>query len=113
RAKLGDDTGFLQNSGKALAAVMAPLIDGRMAEAGGDRAAAVAAYRKAVEAEDALNYDEPADWFYPTRETLGAALLRSGDFVAAEQVFRADLSRNPKNPRSLFGLAEALKGQKK
>jgi tetratricopeptide (TPR) repeat protein len=113
RAKLGDDTGFLQNSGKALAAVMAPLIEGRIAEADGDRVAAIAAYRRAVEAEDALNYNEPADWFYPTRETLGAALLRTRDFAGAETVFRDDLSRNPKNPRSLYGLSEALKGQKK
>jgi len=111
-AKLTDDTGFLQNSGKALAAVMAPLIEGRIAEAEGNRAAAVAAYRRAVDAEDALNYNEPADWFYPTRETLGTALLRAADFAAAEQVFRDDLTRNPRNPRSLSGLAAALKGQK-
>ena len=112
-ANMTDETGFLQNSGKALAAVMAPLIEGRIAEADGDRNAAVAAYRRAVAAEDALNYNEPADWFYPTRETLGAALLRAGNFAEAEKVFRDDLTRNPHNPRSLFGLSAALKGQKK
>jgi cytochrome c-type biogenesis protein CcmH/NrfG len=66
-----------------------------------------------VTAEDALNYNEPADWFYPTRETLGAALLRNGDAAAAEAVFRDDLQRHPKNPRSLHGLAESLAAQKK
>ena len=35
-------------------------------------------------------------------------LLQSGDAKAAEQVFREDLDRNPRNPRSLYGLAEAL-----
>jgi tetratricopeptide (TPR) repeat protein len=113
RAKMSDETGFLQNSGKALAAVMAPLIEGRIAEAEGNRRTAIAAYRRAVEAEDALNYNEPADWFYPTRETLGAALLRDGGFAEAEKAFRDDLTRNPDNPRSLYGLAEALKAQKK
>jgi len=38
-------------------------------------------------------------------------LLQSGDAKAAEQVFREDLERNPRNPRSLFGLAEALTRQ--
>jgi tetratricopeptide (TPR) repeat protein len=113
RSKLTDETGFLQNSGKALAAVMEPLLEGEIAESEGNRSAAIASYRRAVEAEDALNYNEPADWFYPTRETLGAALLKNGDYVEAERVFRDDLSRNPDNPRSLYGLAEALKAQKK
>jgi len=112
-AKMSDDTGFLQNTGKALAAVMAPLIEGRIAAAAGDQKLAIAAYRRAVDAEDALNYDEPSDWFYPTRETLGAALLRARDLAAAEKVFRDDLARNPNNPRSLYGLAAALKAQGK
>lgn len=30
---------------------------------------------------------------------------------AAEQVFRDDLERNPRNPRALFGLAEPLTRQ--
>ena len=74
---------------------------------------AVRAYQRAVEAQDALDYDEPPDWFYPVRETLGAALFRGGQFAEAEKVFREDLKRNPNNPRSLFGLAEALNKEKK
>jgi hypothetical protein len=45
------------------------------------------------------------------RESLGAALLLSGKAGEAEKVFRDDLARNPRNPRSLFGLREALKAQ--
>ena len=33
--------------------------------------------------------------------------------AAEAEVFRKDLERNPENGRSLFGLAEALKGQRK
>ncbi|HEV3220941.1 MAG TPA: hypothetical protein VGZ48_14320, partial [Candidatus Acidoferrales bacterium] len=47
------------------------------------------------------------------RESLGAALLRSGNAPEAEKVFREDLSRNPLNPRSLFGLWKALEAEKK
>jgi len=67
--------------------------------------------REAVAAEDALQYMEPADWYLHTRETLGGALLRSGNAVEAEKVFRADLERNRRNGRSLFGLMKSLEAQ--
>jgi tetratricopeptide (TPR) repeat protein len=113
RKLLTDDPGFFQNSPKAIIRVGAGVLDGRIAAAKGDRATALRAYQRAVEGEDELNYDEPPDWFYPVRETLGAALMQDGQYAEAERVFSEDLRRNPKNPRSLFGLAEARKKQKK
>jgi tetratricopeptide (TPR) repeat protein len=113
RKDVPDDPGFYQNPQSSVAAVASRVLAGRMAMASGDRAKAIAAYREAVALEDALNYDEPPDWFYPVRETLGAALLRDGRPAEAERVFREDLRRNPHNPRSLFGLAQALRAQKK
>jgi tetratricopeptide (TPR) repeat protein len=76
-----------------------------------DMDATVRQLRAAVAIQDALNYAEPQDWFYPVRESLGAVLLNIGDNAGAEEVFRADLQRNPRNPRSLFGLEQALKAQ--
>jgi len=76
-----------------------------------DRAAAIGMLREAVTVQDGLKYDEPPDWFFPVRESLGAVLLMGGDTKGAEQVFRDDLQRNPRNPRSLFGLQQALKAQ--
>ena len=113
RQTITDDPGFFQNSPKAIARVGGGILDGRIAEAKGDRTKAVRAYQRAVEAEDALDYDEPPDWFYPARETLGGALIRDGQYAEAEKVFREDLKHNPHNPRSLFGLGEALKKQNK
>lgn len=83
----------------------------RLAETRGDRAGAVNYLRAAVAIQDSLHYDEPPDWYFPVRESLGGVLLRSGEAKEAEQVFREDLQRNPRNPRSLFGLANALKKQ--
>jgi tetratricopeptide (TPR) repeat protein len=83
----------------------------RIAAAKGDKAAAITLLRDAVANQDQLLYDEPADWYYPVRESLGGVLLRSGDAKAAEQVFRDDLKLNPRNPRSLFGLSESLSQQ--
>jgi hypothetical protein len=113
RAKLPDEPGLYQNSQKNVIEVAAHVLAGRIAAAKGDAKQAIAEYTTAVEKEDALDYDEPTDWFYPTRETLGAALLSDRRPADAASVFRADLTRNPHNPRSLYGLAEALRAQKK
>ncbi|HTR01980.1 MAG TPA: hypothetical protein VMN82_02205, partial [Thermoanaerobaculia bacterium] len=102
-----------QNTAAALFAVASNVLDARIAGARGDRKAAIASWTKAVAAEDALAYDEPAAWYYPTRESFGAALLLDGQAAEAEKVFRADLERNPRNGRSLYGLAAALKAQQK
>jgi tetratricopeptide (TPR) repeat protein len=76
-------------------------------------AEAIEKLRQAVSMQDALAYDEPPDWFYPVRESLGARLLRNGDAVEAESVFREGLARSPNNGRMLFGLVESLKAQRK
>ncbi|MEN3330863.1 MAG: hypothetical protein V7641_228 [Blastocatellia bacterium] len=89
------------------------MLAGKIALAKGDKKAAIELLKRGVEAEDALRYDEPADWQLPVRETLGGTFLLSGDYAAAEQVFRADLEKNPRSGRSLFGLVESLKAQGK
>lgn len=101
------------NSGKDLFALAKEILDARIAMAGGNAAEAVEHWKKAVAMHDALNYDEPPDWYYPVRESLGAALLASGNAAESEQVFREDLRRNPRNPRSLFGLLHSLQAQQK
>ena len=87
------------------------VLSARIAAANGDRQRAIELLRDAVVNQDQLLYDEPADWYYPVRESLGGMLLQTGDAKGAETVFRDDLERNPRNPRSLFGLAESLKRQ--
>jgi hypothetical protein len=78
-----------------------------------DPAAAIAKWRRAVDIQDQLRYFEPPPWCYPVRESLGAALLISGDAAAAETIFRDGLRRSPNNGRMLFGLRESLKAQHK
>jgi tetratricopeptide (TPR) repeat protein len=102
------ETPFGLNTAVSIFRIAGHSLDARIAAAKGDRRAAVEHWRKAVAAQDDLNYDEPPGWYYPVRESLGAALLISGDAVEAEIVFRKDLEDNPRNGRSLFGLAESL-----
>jgi tetratricopeptide (TPR) repeat protein len=89
------------------------VLDARIAEAKHDYQKALGLFFKGVKDEDSLAYDEPPQWFHPVRESLGAFLLRRGNYVDAETLFRADLERNRHSGRSLFGLIESLKEQKK
>jgi hypothetical protein len=103
----------VNNKTKVVLSIAENALAAKIAMARHNTNAAIALLRDAVAAQDTLKYDEPADWFYPVRESLGAALLMNGNAVEAEKVFREDLDRNPRNPRSLFGLREALKAQKR
>jgi tetratricopeptide (TPR) repeat protein len=100
-------------SAKTILALASTVLDARIAWARGDRDEAIERWTRAVDAADRVPYDEPPVWFYPVRESLGAALLQAGRPADAERVFRDDLVRHPRNARSLFGLHESLVQQHK
>jgi len=103
----------INNKAKDIMKIAENVLGAKLAVAKKDNAAAISLLREAVAIQDKLNYGEPPDWFYPVRESLGAVLLMSGDSAGAEKVFREDLERNPRNPRSLWGLHQALLLQKR
>ena len=73
-----------------------------------NNAAALDDLAHAVALQDTLPSREPPAWYYPIRETLGARLMLAGRYADAQRVFEKDLTLNPNNPRSLFGLSKAL-----
>jgi tetratricopeptide (TPR) repeat protein len=101
------------NSGRTVLELAAKVLEARIAEAE-KSADTIALWQAAVSLEDQLEYNEPADWFYPTRHYLGAALLDAGQPKEAIAVYYADLDRNPRNGWALFGLwqAQLAAGQK-
>ena len=103
----------INNKAKDIMKIAENVMGAKIAIAKKDSASAISLLRDAVAIQDKLNYGEPPDWFYPVRENLGGALLMSGDAPGAERVFREDLDRNPRNPRSLFGLQQSLLQQKR
>ncbi|HXN64601.1 MAG TPA: hypothetical protein VN862_04650 [Candidatus Acidoferrales bacterium] len=109
----GPAFGMVYNDWSTIHDVAAHSLSARISAAQGNVAEAVQHWRAAVAVQDQMRYDEPADWYYPVRESLGAALLRAGQAEEAEKVFREDLARNPRNPRSLFGLEKSLEVQRK
>ncbi|MGD1701501.1 tetratricopeptide repeat protein [Dapis sp. BLCC M229] len=73
----------------------------------------ISEYQTAVKLQDNLPYMEPPYWYYPVRQSLGAALLKLNREKEAETVYRQDLQQHPNNGWSLYGLAKSLSAQGK
>lgn len=84
---------------------------GRMAMARGRPAEATEHYRRAADLEAALPYMEPAFWYYPVHQSLGAALYQAGRPDLAADAFRLALAQTPNNGWALYGLARAEAAQ--
>ena len=108
-----DDAMMNLNKTREVLSLAERFLSARIAEAENKKQSAVEFFEAAVKIEDSLAYDEPPMWYIPSREALGGLLLRNAQWTEAEKAFRADLERNKLNGRSLFGLMEALKAQKK
>ena len=93
--------------------VASRIVRGELAGRASRHDEAVAVLREAVAIEDAMPYGEPPLWHQPTRQVLGALLLRAGRAGEAETVYREDLVRVLENGWSLFGLVRSLEMQGK
>ena len=99
--------------GSVLVGIAINLLKGEIAYRQSDYAGAVPHFERAVAAQDLLPYTEPPFWYYPTRQSLGAALVKAGKPVEAEAVYRADLKQYRHNGWSMFGLMQSLEAQGK
>lgn len=75
--------------------------------------AAITAFRKAVETESRMVYNEPRDWILNPRHYLANALLIAGQSAEAIQTLKDDLAVNNENGWALFGYWQALVKQQK
>jgi len=89
------------------------LASGEIALAGNDPESAISHFTSAVAIQDKLPYTEPPFWYYPSRLSLGKALLASNLAAQAEQVYQRNLERYPRNGWALYGLMLALSAQGK
>jgi tetratricopeptide (TPR) repeat protein len=104
---------FSANSGFAVLRIAPEVIAGEIAAKRKDWDKATRHLERAIRYEDALIYQEPADWHAPVRQALGAVLMEAGRPDEAEAVFWEDLRKNPESGWSLFGLTQALRMQGK
>lgn len=105
------DQVFGYNRANQILDIASHCLESEVAEKQGNFDQAVNSLKQAVAIQDDLRYNEPPDWFFPTRITLGALLLRMQKPQEAEKTFREELKRHPRNARALFGLKESLKSQ--
>jgi tetratricopeptide (TPR) repeat protein len=104
---------YIQNNKAAdVLSLAAATLAARIADAQGKSDEAITEWRRAVELEAHIQYDEPPAWFYPVRQSLAAALLRSGRAQEAEAVFRETLAKHPRDGRLLYGLWQSLLAQR-
>ena len=114
RKTIPPDSMYLGNNKSAdVLALAGATLDATLAWARGEKDRSVAAWQTAMEAEKAIQYDEPPAWHYPVQQSLGAALLRSGKAAEAESAFRQALAKKPRDGRLLFGLWQSVLAQKR
>ncbi|MFC7537149.1 tetratricopeptide repeat protein [Sphingomonas sp. GCM10030256] len=127
-AQQGDRTGFDKETAALRALAAAPglqtMIDqgvpardllglaetvarARLASAAGRHGEAVTLFEQAAALEQRIPYMEPPYWYYPVKQSLGAALYRAGRFEEARDAFEGALAQFPNNGWALYGLAAA------
>ena len=76
---------------------------------------AISLLKEAVAKEDALNYNEPPDWFFSVRHHLGAVMIDAGKYKDALKIYEEDLKNFRNNGWALKGLMNAYEklGDKK
>jgi len=104
---------LINNKSSDILAFAAATLDAQLAWARGEREKSIHAWRRAVELESTIQYDEPPAWFYPVRQSLATALLRNGQAKEAESIFREAIEIRPRDGRLLFGLWQSLMAQKR
>ncbi|WP_336986133.1 hypothetical protein [Altererythrobacter aquiaggeris] len=90
-----------------LIAIAAHVARGRQSYAEGRFGEAADHYRAASKIERTIPYTEPAYWYYPVSQSLGAALYAAGDYAGSARTFRETLFYTPNNGWALYGLAKA------
>jgi tetratricopeptide (TPR) repeat protein len=101
------------SNAKQLLQIARGVLSGELLAKRRDYDRAVAELDRVVRLEDTLLYNEPPDWYYPTRHTLGSILLDAGRAQEAEIVFWQDLKKNRENGYSLLGVIQSMKAQGK
>ena len=104
-------TGF--DSGTTIAKLAFEVVSGELAGLEGNYNLAIEHLRKAVILEDGLIYNEPAAWHIPTRQNLGAILMKAQKYEEAEKIYNEDLQALRQNGWSLTGLYKSLIAQGK
>ncbi|HYF32829.1 MAG TPA: tetratricopeptide repeat protein [Chitinophagaceae bacterium] len=101
------------NSAADLVQIAYKILTAEIAAARQQYGQSISLLKEAVYIEDKLTYQEPPDWFFSVRHSLGHVLVKAGRFAEAQQVYEQDLRTYPENGWALMGLYNSLIGQQK
>jgi hypothetical protein len=77
--------------GKQVMQIAQLVLEGRTLQGRRDFAGAADRFERAVAIQDDLPYMEPPYWYYPVRQSLGAALIQAGRLDDAERALQRSL----------------------
>jgi len=95
------------NSVYDLCEIASKTLDGEINAKEKNYSKAITLLQEAITIEDALNYNEPPDWFFSVRHHMGAVLIEAGKFQEAIKVYDEDLKTFHENGWALKGLMVA------
>jgi tetratricopeptide (TPR) repeat protein len=99
--------------GESVLKIGEEVLAANIADRQGQDVAMIVHLKNAVKLQDDMYYTEPPAWYYPVREALGYALLKTDQAASAEAAFKQDLKQYPDNGWALFGLEKSLRAQGK
>ena len=89
------------------------VLKGEIQASQNDFEGSISTLKEAVTLEDALNYNEPPDWFFSIRHHLGAIQIKAKKYEDAVLTYKEDLDIFPKNGWALTGLKNAYQAMDK
>ena len=101
---MNDITIWAINSVRTLIDLAEMVLEAELLAAKGEYASSISLLKDAIVIEDALNYNEPPDWFFSIRHHLGNVLIQNEQYDEAIQVYKEDLKRLPRNGWAHHGL---------
>ena len=102
--RLKDLTIWQINSLETIVDIARKVLKGEILASEGNYHESIELLTQAVALEDGLNFQEPPDWFFSVRHTLGAVQIEAGDYADAVKTFEEDLKVLPKNGWAQHGL---------
>ena len=92
------------NSMQSVVDIARKVLKGEILASEGKFDESIVLLKEAVALEDGLNFQEPPDWFFSVRHTLGAVQIESGKYADAVKTFEEDLKILPRNGWAQHGL---------
>lgn len=105
----GPNDKTLQKNGITLLKIADATLNAVLMDKQGKDSAAITFLKAADKLQSDMGYHEPPDWYFPAKEALADAYLKSDHPLQAKETYEQVLRIYPHNGWALYGLAKSLK----